>query len=261
MKIDFLITTLKLNKEQIIEKVQNSGLFGNVIVGNQQAADDEITKFNLGEINLTIVNQTGQGVSINRNRIFQFAQSDFVTFLDDDTKVLNKKILIESLNEYRVYNAIRFNCISNNLERPIRQINKNTKVKFAKLRTYGVWGIAFKREFLIKNLLKFDETLGPGCYCNHGEDSLFIKEFLKKNKFIYQVKEPVFSVDQITSTWIDNDYKRFFISQGYAYGKIFNKRALISGIFYVIRHRNVFPEISCFKKYKLIKQGIIMSKK
>ena len=140
-----------------------------------------------------IVNQTGSGVSKNRNTILKYATSEYVTFVDDDMILTEKKERIFSLlDNFSECDAIRFNCISSNVDRPIKQIKKNGYVNFRKMKSFGTWGIFYKRSVLIETNIVFRENIGPGNYINHGEDTLFVYDFLKSNRKIYQIKLPIF---------------------------------------------------------------------
>lgn len=260
--IEFLITTLHLTEEQIINLIIKANVFGNIIVGNQYASNDSVKIIKRKDFTVTIVNQTGSGVSKNRNTILKHATSDYVTFLDDDMVLTEKKERFFSLlDNFSEYDAIRFNCISSNVNRPIKQIKKNGYVNFRKMKSFGTWGIFYKRSVLIETNIAFRENIGPGNYINHGEDTLFVYDFLKSNRKIYQIKLPVFLIEQTKSTWKDSkDLKRELISHGYNYYLLYHNRSFVMALIFVCLHHKLCGNLSIARAYSFMKVGIRMSR-
>ena len=254
MTYDILVTTFKKDEKQIVNLLIENNIFGNILVGNQgnvNFSEKTIVKENR---NITIYNLTSLGVSKNRNFLLSKAKSDFVLFLDDDVHILNYDFETELLE--RSNNAYRFNLSSHNTNRPIKQIHVNKKLKFAELKSFGVWGIFFPREFLIKKRVVFDELIGPGCWINHGEDSLFIKSYLTQGN-ILQVDKTCFDVLQNESTWqgINRDIRRELISHGYVYGCIFKKAAKFFLFYHLIKNRKLYRSIRFIETVKRAMQG------
>lgn len=261
MKYDILITTVGKNREQLLLLLNANNIFGNILIGNQgNNTYSEETIFQKNR-NVRIFNLTNKGVSRNRNFLLKKATSDFVLFLDDDVRIINNKFdaFIPDFNK-----AYRFNLISENRHRPIKQINGKSKLAFKDLKSFGVWGIFFPRKILVENKLNFNELVGPGCSINHGEDSLFIKDFLKVGD-IYQVDDCCFSVSQIESTWQgDNrDIIAELISHGFVYGFLFGCRTVAFLPYHLFKKRKMYGGVSfymsckiAFKGYKLYKEAL-----
>lgn len=258
MAFSYLITTINKTEEQILSIVSKANVKGIVFVGNQNSESYSEKLIIDQNIEIHIFNIPGKGVSKNRNLLLSKANSDFIMFLDDDVSFLNdSQRVMEEMIEHASskFNAHRFNSLSINNQRPINQIKKNGTVTIMELRNFGVWGIYFNRTFLMKNSLLFDENVGPGSIINHGEDFLFMKNYLKKNK-IYQHNYCGFSIEQKDSTWTgqNRDIIRELFSHGFLYKRSF-------GIFWrqflfvhFLKHKDLYKDY-WKQKYKICEKG------
>lgn len=258
MTFSYLITTIDKTEDEILSIVSKSNIKGTILIGNQNSEKYSAKTIKNQDNETYIFNLTGKGVSKNRNFLLSKATSDYVVFLDDDVSFLdNAQVCIEQKinNASSEYFAYRFNSLSNNNERPIKQIKKNGCVSFFQLRNFGVWGIFFNRLFLIKNNLIFDEDVGPGTSINHGEDFLFIRDFLKKNK-IYQFNDCGFLIEQNDSTWTgqNRDFVRELFSHGFLYKRAFGIFWHLFLFIHFSKHKALYQ--NCRKqKYQICKKG------
>lgn len=248
MTIDYLVTTFKKTKKEIDELIKEINIKGSVLIGNQMVDDESIIKTG----NATIYNSIGKGVSINRNNLINESRAEFVTFWDDDMRMQKDgETLIESaIKKYCDYDAVRFNVISDNLERPNKQIHKNEELKFHDLTSFGAWGCFFKKSFLDSKMLRFNEKMGPGTDINHGEDTVFLKEFFNKGGKMVQIDIcPIHSL-QNNSTWQgeNRDIDKELLAHGYMFQKLYGKKAHFLSMAYALKHKKDFP-----KKTKIIR--------
>ncbi|MCQ2975613.1 MAG: glycosyltransferase family 2 protein [Bacteroidales bacterium] len=257
MTVDFIITTINKTKEEILSLLEKTNIKGHILVGNQGQNENSCYEINENEYRASVYNETSTGVSLNRNFLLSKSTADFVIFLDDDV-VLNNFISLEDFNSSNCL-AIRYNCASSNPDRPIKQILKDKRLKFSDVKSYGVWGIFFNRKYLLNNNLAFNEEVGPGRYINHGEDTLFLKTYLKSGGKIIQKSKVVFTVSQETSTWKDGDIERELISHGFIYKKIFGKIGKFYLYYYCFRHfkeiKKVHPKITFKYAIRTLKKG------
>ena len=106
--------------------------------------------------------------------------------------------------KYNNFDSIRFNTISDNKKRPIKIIKKDKKVGFKDIRSFGVCGVFFKRESLLRNNLLFRVNIGPGTNIIHGEDTLFLYDFFKAGLSMFQSKSIPIHIYQEYSCWYNN---------------------------------------------------------
>ena len=265
MLIQYLITFVGKTKQEILNNLDYFGAHGNILVGNQMCEIDSNETIVTKNYTVTIFNMKSKGVSKNRKFLLKHSSAEFITFLDDDMHFLveNQKEVANYLKQKSTY-CVRFNVVSNNPSRPIKQLKKEGFIGFRKLTSYGVWGCFFRRQYLIDNSIFFDENIGPGTSINHGEDGLFLRCFTRKEK-IYNVPLVVFTIDQIESTWhsdTNRDLKQELFSHGYLYYLLYGKTAIFMSAMFLITHKDCFPKkTNRFMLFKHMKSGICMSKK
>ena len=253
MTFQYLVTVVKKNVDEIMNLVKELNIKGDILIGNQMMEEDAEYKLSCHGCSIRVFNMTSRGVSKNRNFLLLHSSADFITFLDDDVYfVEGEQEAAESLVSRCKYNAVRFNVISDNSDRPIKQFEKEGFIKFKSLSSCGVWGIFFKREFLIKSDILFDENVGPGTMVNHGEDALFNKLFLEQSK-MYFFPLAVFHSIQKVSTWHTEkrDLKIELFSHGYVYCLLYKRFANIRSVLFLMTHMYCYPKGT---KYRLLRK-------
>ena len=253
-QITFLLTTVNKNVNDIIELCRLNNVEGNIVVGSQKSANDEIVNLSINNSIIKIVFQTSKGTSINRNRIFREVNTKYCIFLDDDILLLNQfpLILNEAISKFGDFDFCFFGLSFK---------DKNIKSSFKKcgrlrkyhLRSYGVNSVVFKTSFLRNNNLIFDEKLGPGTLECSGEDVDFLFRCYKKTKKAYGYPKTIIEISYDNgSTWFNGYDNDFFKRLGKSYKKNF-------GIFYkpliiytLIKHKKTYLKNIPFRKaYKL----------
>lgn len=249
LTIDYLLTTVSKSEKEILDIISFSKIKkGNILVGNQLSKHDEKHCFNVGELTISVYNMTSKGVSNNRNFLLSKSTAEYVTFLDDDMYFVDEmQECVEHYLSNSNDNAMRFNLSSDNPRRPIRFLNKYGNVGFRKLSRYGVCGIFFKREFLVNNNIFFDENIGPGTNINHGEDTVFLKNFSKFSK-VFSQPLLCFRVKQSESTWqgASRNLELELFSHGYIYQRMYPKFSKFMAIAYLLTHTKDFPKKTKF---------------
>lgn len=243
MTFQYLLTLVKKTKDEILSILDSLNLCGDVLVGNQLMLEEGEYSIKTSRCNAIVYDLTSKGVSKNRNFLIGKASADYITCLDDDVCYedgVQEKI--ERLVAGNDYDAIRFNVVSDNDERPIKQLSHRGFVKFRQISSFGVWGIFFKRQVLLDNNIFFREDIGPGTFINHGEDGLFNKTFLKKSK-IFSIPELAFRVKQCESTWQgeNRNLESEMFSHGYIYQLLYPKHSRLMANLFIATHVRCYP--------------------
>lgn len=264
MTIDILLTTYKKNYDEIIQLVSNLKLTGSIIVGNYSLVESEQEVLTENSF-IRIINHNKKGVSNNRNLLLLNSKADIVSFFDDDCSITNstwKNIVIKEFQKRKEANAIRFDVISNDCERPIKGINKSSRLRFSDVKSFGVWGFFFKREFLLKNNLLFNHLIGPGTEHNFGEDVEFSKRLFSITKNVYSSNSVLIDIIQSESTWFSGTYdKKYFFNMGYSGYFIFKRKSFLINIYHLIKHKKQYNGISLLKQISLTRSGYKQAKK
>ena len=261
--IDYLLTFVGLTEDEIVSLVKKTNIKGHLIIGNQKCSKYSETHIKLPDCVIDIFNLTSKGVSRNRNFLLEKSQSDYVSFLDDDISlnaeslnVIDKKLQDIAKKD----TSIRFNVVSTNPKRPIRQLSYSKKLKLFNLRQFGVWGIYFNREYLIKNNLRFREYVGPGTSINHGEDYIFLSDYFKSGGKMIQFDEVAMFAKQQESTWQgeNRNIQNELFAHGHNYRILYKNMAKLFLLIHMLKHKKYYQnkDFTFMQTYKIGVEGI-----
>ncbi len=266
MTFQYLITTVGKTEEEVKAIIEEANIDGEVLLGNQLRKEDRSYELTVGKTKATVFDMTSKGVSRNRNFLLEHATADYVIFFDDDERIFDgwQKRAEERVSALKK-EAVRFNTVSGNPKRPIKILEKEGYVKWRHLSSFGAWGIYFERKYLLATGLKFRENVGPGTDLNHGEDSLFLHDYLQHKK-VWSEPSKAFFVKQETSTWqcANADPYKSFVATGYVYGIVYGRLAwaviLYKSILLGKNCRKNDPDITARKIRQAMKRGIRLLK-
>lgn len=244
-KIDNLVSTYQMKECDLLFALKSKTWAGDILVGNQCGEEKRMDFFQNGS-SFTVFSLSSTGVSKNRNFLLKSSKDDIVTFCDDDMTFLPgywEKVK-KAFKKYPDAEAVRFNCFSTNKNRPIPAIHKNGRISFKNTRAVGVLGFFYKRDFLIRNNLFFDEDLGPGAAIVSGEDVVFNQRLAKTTKKVYQIDEYIASVSQNDSSWFSGYNSSYFIATGFVYSLLFGFASPLAGTYHFLKHHKDYRGVS-----------------
>jgi glycosyltransferase involved in cell wall biosynthesis len=244
-----------------IEKYFGMRIRTDAIIANQCDTNSYFSKVVDNNV-VELISTNTRGTSRNRNFGLLYARADIVHFADDDMifeKDYPEKVFA-AFEKYPNADAIVFNNISTNKERPIAQLKKAGKVGFRNVSKYGVWGVFFKREVLLKHNLWFNAYFGPGSKINSGEDSLFLMEFFQKKLKMYAAQELLSVINQEESTWFTGVDEEYIFNKGNIFAAI-SKMPRLTSFYHAIKHRKIYSEFGIPKAYRIMLRGIKNHKK
>ncbi len=235
-----------------------------VVIANQADANEKNEIMHNGHRFLMITTDT-RGASLNRNIGISNSTADIIVFSDDDQTFVDgyETIILDGFERYPDADVIKFYCESTNPQKPLSYKNPGCwkKAVCKDMTSSGAPGIAVKREFLEKNNIRFNESIGPGNEICCGEDSEFIVELFKHKASVYLSPELISYVGQTESTWFKGFNEQYFISVGYVYATIYGALACLVALRRCIVMRKKTKDFSSFQMYKLMFKGIIKQRK
>lgn len=252
MKLQVLLSTMNQKDFSIVEKI---GITTNAIIINQ-CEKNQIDTIKNNKILFMSLKEKGVGLS--RNTALQRANADICIFADDDVKYDKdyEQIIIKEFDKNPKADVIIFNIHSTNPERPEYQIKKKKRVNMFTCLKYGTSRIAIRLDKVRANNINFSLLFGGGAKYSQGEDTLFLRDCLRKRLKIYKVPECIGTISHDTSTWF-RGYNEKYIKDRGAFYKAFSPRLkYLFCIQYVFRHKEFREYMNRRKALKLMLQGI-----
>lgn len=257
--IEVLIAALNQKEAELYYKL---GLKTNAVIANQ--ADSHWYKeYNIYGKTVKFISTNDRGVGKNRNIALLNASADICVIGDDDLIYSPDypEIIIRAFDELPDADIIVFHVVD--LKTPSnRKITKIKKVGLLNFARYGAIRIAFKRESLLKANIWFSLLYGGGAKYSSGEDTLFLREALRKGLRIYTFPKKIADAIQETSTWFCGYNEKFFFDKGALMANLFPRMKYFAGIYMTIRFKSkgeftYLYTIRCvFKGIKAFRDGV-----
>lgn len=252
MKLEVLVSTMKQNDFNLIDKMN---IQSDILIINQfnSIKYDELNKC-YGKARMFTFNEKGVGLS--RNSALMRSEADIVLFADDDVTYVNnyKNIIIEEFRNNPHADIIIFNVLSGN-EYKIYQFKENKRLHLYNILKFGTYRIAARRISLLKNNITFSLLFGGGAKYSAGEDSLFLRDCIKRGLKCIGSKKTIGTVNHEHSTWFHGYDEKYFFDKGAFSIAMFNSY-IIAFLFCFqdyLRHKNEYlKDLSVGKKHILL---------
>lgn len=231
--IEMLIVTMN---QKGVELYFSLGLKTKAVIANQ--TDNYCyEEFNIDGNIVKLVSTNDQGVGKNRNMALLNASADICVLGDDDLDYHPDypKIISEAFDNLPDADIIVFDIM--NLQNPNNRITNIKRVGLLNFARYGAVRIGFKRESILKANIWFSLLYGGGAKYSSGEDTLFLREALKKGLRIYTYPKKIADAKQDCSTWFTGYNAKFFFDKGILLANLFPVLKHLMGIYFAIRFR------------------------
>lgn len=214
MRIETLIATIDRMDHTLVEKMN---VQTDTIVGNQCGRDSK-EEFTFRGSRVICLNSSERGVGRNRNLLMQNSTADLCVLADDDMQFVAgyPETALAAFSECPDADVLIFNLIEKNPGRPVTK--KTTRIRGYNYAKYGAARIAFRRASVEGAGIRFSLFFGGGTEHGSGEDSIFLRDCLKKGLKIYAVPYALAEIDQESvSTWFEGYNEKFFRDKGALY--------------------------------------------
>ncbi|MDD3660756.1 MAG: glycosyltransferase family A protein [Lachnospiraceae bacterium] len=258
MNLEVLVSAMHQKPDVLIEKMQ---LESDTIIINQcdQVAYEEICKDGpYGKFKVRFFSFAERGVGLSRNNALLRAQGDILLFSDDDIVYDPgySKLVIQEFEKHPEADMLLFNFDV------IEERKTYDTTEFKRVRTYNcgrypTFSFAVRREKLHRFNITYSLLFGGGARYSNGEDSLFIRECIRKRMRVYATPVRLGTEEGTPSTWFHGYNEKFFYDRGVLYQELYGRAAKLLAIRFLLKHKNkMCQEISASKAYKLMKNGI-----
>lgn len=207
--------------------------------------------------NFKIYDTNEKGVSKSRNMAIEKSSADILLFADNDC-VYNDNFDKIIIDFYQKHNADMVFFNMNIYDNSIKQDKKIKKIHFYNYQKYGACRTSFKRISVLQNNIKLCNFFGGNSLYSHGEDTIFIHDFIKNkqvlytsNKYIGIIKENVNG-----STWFKGYTDKFFFDKGALFSALSPNFKYFQCIQYLIRHRETLKNRKFIKTLLIMFEGV-----
>lgn len=199
-----------------------------------------------------------RGVGLSRNNALMRADHTISLFADDD-------IVYEADYEKKVLEAFENNpqadvLLFNVLAAPGRRtyfIKESGRVRWYNCGRYPAYSIAVRTERVRKRNVTFSLLFGGGAKYSAGEDSLFLRDCIRKGLKVYKVPVLLGSETPGESTWFFGYNEKFFFDRGVLYHYLYGKLKYFMGLRFILAQRKeMCQEISWRKAYRHMRAGM-----
>ena len=255
MKIEVLVSTMHQRNSDLIKKMKLST--DAIIINQTDNVNYEEIALNGKTVRFFSFNERGVGLS--RNSALMRSDADICVLSDDDMVFCDgyEETVKKAFSENPQADLIIFNLIED--EKSLnRQNTATTKVNILNYMNYGAARIAFKRKAVSYNGITFNLNFGGGTTHQCGEDTLFLRDCLKKGLNIIAVPEAIAELkDERESTWFKGYNEKYFFDKGIVLALAHPILAKSFSLYLTLRH-NEYTEngMSKMRVYKEICKGI-----
>lgn len=254
MKVEVLASVMNQSMEQIAEQMN---LQSDAVIINQcdRLSSEEME--HRGH-RVRFFSFPDRGIGKSRNEAIVRADRDICLFSDEDIVYEDgyEEAIVREFEVNPKADMILFNIEIDEARRTYHITDRN-KVHWYNCGRYGAVSFAIRRESLLASGVKFSLLFGGGAKYSNGEDSLFIREALKKGLKVYKAPVTLGAETERESTWFSGYHEKFFFDRGVLYHYLYGKLAGVIALRFLLKHRTVMcQEIPWKKAYAVMKNGI-----
>lgn len=255
-RVEVLVACMNQCDDSLYKKMN---LHTDVILANQsdeysykeyEQADGNIVK---------LISTFDRGVGKNRNKALLNATGEYLLCSDQDMIYVDdyKSIVQKAFQECPQADIIVFNLEYLNRFTPARKNDfKFKKVHLWNCMRYGTARVAIRKSAVDKACLSFSTLYGGGAKYSAGEDSLFIRDAMRKGLRMYASPYTIAKVKQEESTWFKGYNDKYFVDKGVLIANAFPLMKYIFIYYFAFGLRKASSQYNFTKICKLMKQGI-----
>lgn len=254
MKVQVLASVMNQEVNRIVDRMQLDS--DAVIINQSERLGAEIIQHNNHTIEFFSFPQRGIGRS--RNEAIMRSSGDICVFSDEDIvydKGYAQAIAREFESNPRA-DMILFNIVVEESRRTYH-ISQRRRVRWYNCGRYGAVSFAVRRESLLASGVMFSLLFGGGARYSNGEDSLFLREFMKKGYRVYTAPVTIGREKSEESTWFRGYNESFFYDRGVLYHYLYGKGAGLFALRFLLAHRaTLCQEMGLREAYRIMRNGI-----
>ena len=260
-KVEVLVACMQQGDDSLYEKMN---LQTDAVLANQCGfyGYSEYIRDNGHKVKL--VSTADRGVGKNRNIALLNSTGDYLLCSDEDMIYVDgyEKMIKDAFDQLPKADIIVFDLeYLNKFTKARKPTSKCKRVHIWNCMRYGTARVAMRKSSIDKANIWFSTLYGGGAKYSSGEDSLFIREAMRKGLKIYTVPITIAKVKQETSSWFKGYTDKFFIDKGILLANAFPKMCKVLIYYFAFNLRHVSKQHSFAKIVSLMKTGVKNFKK
>ncbi len=254
MRVEVLASVMNQTAELLAERMR---LASDAVIINQcdRLAYEELER---DGYRIRFYSFPERGVGKSRNEALMRADGDICLFSDED--IVYEPGYAEAVGkEFEKQpdaDMILFNVTVEESRRTYH-ITERKRVHWYNCGRYGAVSFAVRRGSLLASGVTFSLLFGGGARYSNGEDSLFLREFMKKGYRVYTAPVTIAREEGGASTWFAGYGEKFFYDRGVLYHYLYGRLARLMSLRFLLAHREkMCGELGFRQAYRLMKKGI-----
>lgn len=199
-----------------------------------------------------------RGVGLSRNNALMRADCEVCLFSDEDIVLCDgyEEKILKEWEKFKQADILLFNVKVD----PKRATYYNTGRKRVRWYNYGrypAYSISAKTEALHRSGITFSLLFGGGAKYSNGEDSIFLRDCLKKGLRLYATDILIGEETYRESTWFHGYTEKFFYDRGVLYRYLYGGLRKVFALRFLLKNKQeMCNEISLKDAYGLMKKGM-----
>ncbi len=254
MKVQVLVAAMFQESQQLVNKMNLST--DAIIINQCDAYAYEEFVHNGNRIQFYSMKERGVGLS--RNNALLRADHSFSLFSDEDIVYYDQyeQIILQEFEQHPEADMIVFNFDVNE-ERKTYYNHKWKRVHLYNCGRYPTFSFAIKTDKMHRKNITYSLLFGGGARYSNGEDSLFIRECIKKGLKVYASAKVIGKEEGRPSTWFHGYTKKFFVDRGVLYHYLYGRLAILLAIRFLVKYKaTMCAEIPIKEALMYMRQGI-----
>lgn len=228
--------------------VNRIGLHCNAVIVNQ-CDNDSIETFEYDGHKITWINSTQRGLSRSRNMALSNSTADICLLVDDDEELMPDYVqtIKEAFQRHPDATVIGFQA--EGIEQTFKEYSdKETSVGYIRSMRMASVEIAFRRQHLADNNIRFNEMIGAGARYKMGEENTLLFNCLSCGLKIHYVPRPIGRIHLGESTWFTGFDDEYFHSRGAVFTTMSPKWSLLLIFQFAVRKYDLYKNETSFLK-------------
>lgn len=254
-KVEVLVACMNQNDDNLYRQMN---LHSDTILANQ-GNDFYYKEYLESDGNIVkLISTQDRGVGKNRNKALMFASGEYLLCADQDMIYADDyvEIVENAFQQCPKADIIVFNLEYLNRFTQGRKPKKRLKkVHVWNCMRYGAARVAIRKNAIDKACLSFSVLYGGGAKYSSGEDSLFIREALRKGLKMYYCPKIIAQVKQEESSWFQGYTEKYYVDKGILIANAFPVLKKVLLYYFAFGLRKTSKEFGFRKICKLMKKG------